>query len=121
MLSLPKTAIEITEESLRNEFPPSDVIEKWSRGEDVDWPLEPEPQELRFDVGYDVLCRVGPTDWVPGKVELLWYRESNWPEWVYAPYKIKLDDGRSIFAPQDVDQIIRINPNGNQHLLLMDE
>lgn len=104
---------EVTPDILEESFPPGDVLEKWYKGEDAAWPPEPEPQELRFLVGTDVLCRVGPTDWAPGKVQKLWYRESGWPDGAYAPYKIRLNDGRDIFAPQDMDQIIRLNPNGN--------
>jgi hypothetical protein len=29
----------------------------------------------------------------------------------FAPYKIELDDGRNIFAPGDMDQVIRRDPN----------
>lgn len=121
MISLPLKAVEVTEEDLKHVFPPVDIFEKWSRGEDAVWPPDDgddmigmngngEMQELRFDVGTHVLCRVGPTDWAPGRIIQLWYREPNWPEYVFAPYKILLEDGRSIFAPQDMDQVIRLNP-----------
>lgn len=106
-------AKDVTRDVLENVFPPSEILEKWFAGEDAEWPPEPEPQELRFEVGTDVLCRVGPTNWAPGKVLQLWYRENEWPEGVFAPYKIRLHDGRDIFAPKDMDQIIRLNPDGN--------
>ena len=121
MLSLPMVPIKVTEGILREIFPPADVLEKWYRGEEAEWPPEPEPQELRFDIDMDVLCRVGPTDWLPGKVIQLWYREPNWPEWVYAPYKILLNDGRSIFAPQDNDQIIRLNPTSANNAKILSQ
>lgn len=111
MLRLPKPSDEVTMEDMKEMFPPEDIFQKWYDGEDAEWPPEPELEELRFDLGQEVLCRVGPTDWVAGTVVQLWYREKTWPEFVFAPYKILLQDGRSIFAPQDVDEIIRINPN----------
>lgn len=103
----------ITEEVLRLVFPPADILEQWHRGKDGLWP----PKRLRFEVGTDVLCRVGPTDWAAGTITQQWYRESGpaWPEGHYAPYKIRLEDGRDIFAPQDLDQIIRLNPSGNRN------
>jgi hypothetical protein len=78
-------AREVTKEELSNNFPTTDVLEKWYRGEDADWPPfeEPEFPELRFDVGTRVLCRIGPDankDWAPGEIVLLWYREPNWPK-----------------------------------------
>jgi hypothetical protein len=116
MVVLPMEPKEVTQDILKEVFPSEDVLEKWYNGEDAAWPPEPEPQELRFQVGTDVLCRVGPTDWAPGKVQQLWYRESGWPEGAFAPYKILLADGRDIFAPQDMDQIIRLDPNGNMRV-----
>jgi hypothetical protein len=111
MLTLPKSSVEVTEDDMKESFPPTDILQKWYNGEDVVWPPEPELQELRFDLGTQVLCRVGPADWLPGRVVQLWYREKDWPEFVFAPYKIQLSDGRCIFAPQDMDQIIRLDPN----------
>jgi hypothetical protein len=78
-------AREVTKEELSNNFPTTEVLEKWYRGEDADWPPfeEPEFPELRFDVGTRVLCRIGPDankDWAPGEIVLLWYREPNWPK-----------------------------------------
>eukprot|EP00588_Corethron_pennatum_P008868 CAMPEP_0194275260 /NCGR_PEP_ID=MMETSP0169-20130528/8146_1 /TAXON_ID=218684 /ORGANISM="Corethron pennatum, Strain L29A3" /LENGTH=225 /DNA_ID=CAMNT_0039018681 /DNA_START=49 /DNA_END=726 /DNA_ORIENTATION=- len=68
---------------------------------------------LRFIIGEAVQCRMGPdpvTGWAGGKVLRLWYRERNWPPGQLAPYHILLDDGREIFAPADVEQVIRKNP-----------
>ena len=106
MFGVPMEAQEVTEAEIKNNFPTPDVIEKWHKGEEAEWPPD-EPIELRFYVGMFVLCRVGPTDWAPGKVLQLWYREPNWPPGSFAPYKIKLADGREIYAPID---------NGTQHL-----
>jgi hypothetical protein len=66
---------------------------------------------LRFQVGSKVSCRIGEdpvTGWAPGTIVELWYREPGWPARASpAPYKIKLDDGRHIFAPADVGEVIR--------------
>jgi hypothetical protein len=109
MFGLPMDPTEVTLEVLREAFPTPDVVDRWHRGEDAEWPPEPEPVELRFAVGAAVLCRVGPgpADWSRGTVAELWYREDQWPDGAFAPYKIKLEDGRDIYAPQDVDPIIR--------------
>ena len=55
-------------------------------------------------------CRVGDdpvTGWASGTVVQLSYHEPNWPPDVFAPYQIQLDDGRLIFAPHDIEQVIR--------------
>jgi hypothetical protein len=103
-------AREVTREIIESSFPTLDVLEKWYRGEEAEWPPEPEPVSLRFQVGQKVLCRVGPTSWAPGTVIELWYRESGWQQGMFAPYKVHLEDGRDIFAPQDIEQVIRVNP-----------
>lgn len=118
MIGLPMEAKEVTPEELKNVFPPPKILEKWHAGEDADWPPEPDygaapmgfPQ-LRFEVGQKVLCRIGPDVWFPGEIVQLWYRESHWPANSWAPYKIRLDDGRDIFAPGDLDQVIKVNPD----------
>mmetsp|Transcript_13910 Transcript_13910/g.39068 ORF Transcript_13910/g.39068 Transcript_13910/m.39068 type:complete len:188 (-) Transcript_13910:575-1138(-) len=112
MIGLPMEAREVTKEELASRFPTVEVLEKWHRGEDAEWPPyeEPEFPELRFDIGTRVLCRIGADaekDWAPGKVVQLWYSEENWPPGSFAPYKVRLDDGRDIFAPGDMDQVIR--------------
>lgn len=103
-------AAEVTLEDLQETFPPPHIVQAWYRGEDAEWPPSPEPIALRFTVGTHVLCRVGPTEWAPGIVQQQWYREMNWQEDMFAPYKINLEDGRVIFAPQDADQVIRLDP-----------
>ena len=115
MMGLPMEAKEVTKEIMMEGFPTSEVLSKWSRGEEADWPPfdEEEIPPLRFQVGQRVQCRVGPdpvTGWAAGKIIQLWYRESNWPEETWAPYKIQLDDGRNIFAPGDMDQVVRAEP-----------
>lgn len=120
MISLPLEAVDVTEEILLSGFPTEDVLAAWERGEEAEWPPiedeEPDHDEdsnlpsLRFDLGQKVDCRVGPdpvTGWTSGTVTELWYREESWPEGSFAPYKVQLDDGRAIFAPGDIDQVIR--------------
>jgi len=60
---------------------------------------------LRFKVGDRVQCNTG--SWSAGTVAKLNYREANWAPSRVAPYQIKLDDGRYIFAPMDEDRVIR--------------
>jgi len=122
MLGIPMESKEVTKEALLEVFPTEDVLHAWARGEEAEWPpmedfdddQDFERPRLRFEVGQRVACRVGPdpvTGWAPGRVIMLWYREPSWPANSWAPYKIELDDGRNIFAPGDVDQIIRAVDN----------
>jgi len=126
LIGVPLEAKNITKDALMDSFPTKQVLLAWSRGEDAEWPpyedsdMEEEEKEqemqrpqLRFDVGQSVICRVGPdpvNGWASGRVKELWYREPSWPENSWAPYKVELSDGRNIFAPGDVDQIIRQGP-----------
>lgn len=116
MMGLPMEAREVTLNHIREQFPPDHVLVKWHNGEEVDWPPIDDGMDdlglpdLRFEVGQKVECRVGPdeiTGWAKGVVKQLWYREVDWAEGSYAPYKIMLDDDRELFAPGDVDMVIR--------------
>ncbi|GMH59755.1 hypothetical protein TrRE_jg4551 [Triparma retinervis] len=118
---LPMEPREVDNEALETFMPPADVISEWHKGNEVDWsPYDDDPSEysldpssLRFQVGSKVQCRVGAdpvTGWGNGEVVQVLYRENNWPPGQVAPYKIKLDDGRSIFAPQDTQEVIRERP-----------
>lgn len=119
MLGIPLQSKDVSKESVFEVFPTNQVLAAWARGEDAEWPPIDESDDeedidtrprLRFEVGKHVVCRVGPdpvTGWAAGRVVQLWYRESSWPANSWAPYKIELADGRNIFAPGDVDQIIR--------------
>jgi hypothetical protein len=114
MLGLPMTAHEVTIEILEENFPYGEVLEKWFLGQEADWPplddMDAHLPELRFEVGQKVECRIGPdevTGWAKGVVKQLWYREQGWADGSFAPYKVSLDDGRLIFAPGDVDMVIR--------------
>ncbi|GMH77327.1 hypothetical protein TL16_g07368, partial [Triparma laevis f. inornata] len=115
---IPCESREVTDEELDEFCPPADVFAEWFNGNSVDWaPFQGEYEEdvmdeaaLRFKIGMLVQCRVGAdpvTGWANGSVIELFYRENNWPPGQMAPYKIALDDGRNIFAPQDIPEVIR--------------
>mmetsp|Transcript_45940 Transcript_45940/g.103768 ORF Transcript_45940/g.103768 Transcript_45940/m.103768 type:complete len:90 (-) Transcript_45940:57-326(-) len=81
---------------------PSVNLEAWQAGNEFG--------NLRFGLGARVQCRIGEdpvTGWAAGSIVKLMYREENWPPDVVAPYQIQLDDERLIFAPHDIDQVIR--------------
>jgi len=118
-MGLPMEAKDVTKQILFESYPTEEVLTKWSKGEDAEWPPyeeeeydeETERPRVRFEIGQKVECRIGPdpvTGWAPGTVAQLWYREPNWPPNSWAPYQIRLDDGRLIFAPGDMDQVIRL-------------
>ena len=80
----------------------------WKRGEEAPWPRRPD---LRFAVHDRVERRLTPdptTGWVPGTIVSLYYREPWWPPTTVVPYEVLLDDGTFIFAPKDVDAVIRL-------------
>jgi len=116
-LSLPMEAKDVTVDILRDAFPTKEVLGEWHAGREAEWPPVPEPVALRFSVGTFVECRTGPHEWSPGIILQQWYREANWQPGMMAPYKIRLDDGRHIFAPQDVDMVIRLRQDGDVHNL----
>jgi len=67
----------------------------------------PRRQQLRFQVGTEVVCRT-EDGWEPGRVVKLWYRDPDFPPGVSVPYQVALDDGALIFVPQDMDQLCRL-------------
>lgn len=69
---------------------------------------------LRYGVGDRVRCCIGPRQWAAGSITRLHYREDNWPAGRTVPYQVMLDDGERIFAPADVDDVIRAALDG-QH------
>mmetsp|Transcript_26876 Transcript_26876/g.70598 ORF Transcript_26876/g.70598 Transcript_26876/m.70598 type:complete len:574 (+) Transcript_26876:46-1767(+) len=71
------------------------------------------PVERRFAVGDRVEARVSmvPEKWLPATVESVNYREPQFPPNMCAPYRLKLDNGQLIFAPHDVDMVVR-KPGG---------
>ena len=65
-------------------------------------------KSYRFAIGDRVECRTGRTEWTPGTVVALNYRDDQMPQGLVAPYQIDLDNGRLIWAPKDDDCVIRI-------------
>mmetsp|Transcript_8884 Transcript_8884/g.13078 ORF Transcript_8884/g.13078 Transcript_8884/m.13078 type:complete len:194 (-) Transcript_8884:168-749(-) len=119
MTGIPAEAQDVREEDVKHAMPTEEVLQAWSEGKEAEWPpdvddvaddMEDERPQLRFEVGQKVECRIGNdpvTGWAGGEIIQLWYREQGWPPNAWAPYKILLDDGRNIFAPADIDQVIR--------------
>ena len=62
--------------------------------------------QLRFPVGTRVECNCG--QWKAGTVVKHFYTQSSFPEGMCVPYQVKLDDGKLIFAPKDVDGVVRL-------------
>ena len=65
---------------------------------------------FRFDIGTRVACRVGQheDDRAFGEVVAHFWREPSWPPERWAPYQIRLDSSELIFAPADIDGVIRL-------------
>mmetsp|Transcript_134569 Transcript_134569/g.375043 ORF Transcript_134569/g.375043 Transcript_134569/m.375043 type:complete len:372 (-) Transcript_134569:106-1221(-) len=59
----------------------------------------------RFQVGDDVLCKVGQTDWEAGKVVQLSYRNPETRQ--VHPYQVHLFSGRLIFVPRDDEELCK--------------
>mmetsp|Transcript_20962 Transcript_20962/g.31055 ORF Transcript_20962/g.31055 Transcript_20962/m.31055 type:complete len:152 (+) Transcript_20962:130-585(+) len=59
--------------------------------------------KLRFKLKQRVECYMGGS-WAKGKIVKLWYPidEGRW-----VPYQVLLEDGKMIYAPNDVDHTIR--------------
>jgi len=64
-------------------------------------------KSLRFAVGDAVECNTGASKWTKGKVKALMYREDYMSPGMVAPYQVELDDGSLIYAPEDIDKVIR--------------
>ena len=62
---------------------------------------------LRFAVGDRVRCKTSAAQWKRGTVVKLNYRDDRWPEGRSAPYQIELETGVLIYAPQDMDSLVR--------------
>jgi G3E family GTPase len=67
---------------------------------------EKKKKSLRFGIGQKVECYTGST-WEKGEVVALLYRDDTMDDGVVAPYQIRLDDDGMIYAPADVEQVIR--------------
>jgi len=64
-------------------------------------------KQLRFAVGDTVECKTGRDKWSKGKVVVLMYRDDTMPPGMVAPYQVQLDGGDLIYAPEDIDELIR--------------
>mmetsp|Transcript_128 Transcript_128/g.330 ORF Transcript_128/g.330 Transcript_128/m.330 type:complete len:525 (+) Transcript_128:52-1626(+) len=61
--------------------------------------------KLRFEVGTRVECNCG--GWEPGTIVKQFYRQSSFPPGTFAPYQVRLDNGKLIYAPIDEDRVCR--------------
>mmetsp|Transcript_3587 Transcript_3587/g.6788 ORF Transcript_3587/g.6788 Transcript_3587/m.6788 type:complete len:197 (-) Transcript_3587:83-673(-) len=123
MFGVPVAPADFEAEDLDEFCPPGEIFAEWFKGNNVEWypnPVDDDAYEanmqemLRFQIGTLVQCRIAAdpvTGWANGQVVELFYRESNWPPGQVAPYKIQLDDGRKIFAPQDTPEVVRARPH----------
>mmetsp|Transcript_15552 Transcript_15552/g.27672 ORF Transcript_15552/g.27672 Transcript_15552/m.27672 type:complete len:692 (-) Transcript_15552:181-2256(-) len=68
--------------------------------------LTAEHGPFRFDVGTKVECNMGD-HWAKGTVVKQYYREAEWPPIRWTPYQVHLEDGGYIWAPQDMNSVIR--------------
>mmetsp|Transcript_9089 Transcript_9089/g.26509 ORF Transcript_9089/g.26509 Transcript_9089/m.26509 type:complete len:405 (+) Transcript_9089:33-1247(+) len=68
--------------------------------------LEKRIKTLRFAMGTKVECKTGG-GWVKGEVVAHMYRDEFMPPGMVAPYQVKLDSGELIWAPEDVNNLIR--------------
>jgi len=76
--------------------------------------------QLRFPLGERVECNIG--SWTPGTVVKLFYTQKSFPAGKYAPYQIRLDDGRLIYSPADEDRVIRkVVPDAGKSALVDEE
>ena len=60
---------------------------------------------LRFAVGERVECLT--REWSAGTVVRLFYTQSSFDQGTCVPYQVRLDSGKLIFVPQDVDRVCR--------------
>lgn len=88
-------------------LPPSEILEGWLAGKEMRWPKPPMDVNLRFKIGTRIECCVGRAEWLAGTIVSLWYSEPGFPSSFLAPYQVKLEDGRLIFAPEDSNRCIR--------------
>lgn len=61
---------------------------------------------LRFEIGDDVLCNMGPKGWIAGKVTDRMVTKEDWPEGRIAPYEV-IAAGLTIHVPADTEQFVR--------------
>ena len=72
----------------------------------------------RFEVGTTVLCNLGELGWKQGRIIAHDYREDPWPEGMFAPYQVVLEEDRTlIYVPEDDDRFCREQPAEDLHIL----
>lgn len=76
--------------------------------------LDKKLKALRFKVGDRVECNMGGGERMAGVITELMYRDKDMEQGQVCPYKIKLDDGTSTWAPFDEDEVIRLESNKKQ-------
>ena len=78
--------------------------------------LKRKSDALRFAVGDEVQCAMGPSEWADGTVVAMLYRSHKMPPGVVAPYQVKLEpDGDLIYAPSDTAAVIRRRGGTSEH------
>ena len=80
-------------------------LERWDRENQL---TASAPAAPRFAVGAAVECNVGDDGWRRGTVVAQHYLEDGWERTV--PYQVELADGTLIYAPEDVDELVRLAP-----------
>ena len=78
-------------------------LERWDRENQL---TASAPAAPRFAVGAAVECNVGDDGWRRGTVVAQHYLEDGWERTV--PYQVELADGKLIYAPEDVDELVRL-------------
>ena len=61
-------------------------------------------------VGAEELVRVATLNDIPVALHAVWLSNCS-PPGAMAPYRLRLDNGQKIFAPHDVDEVVR-KPTG---------
>uniref|UniRef100_A0A7S2HD47 F-box domain-containing protein n=1 Tax=Haptolina brevifila TaxID=156173 RepID=A0A7S2HD47_9EUKA len=67
---------------------------------------------LRFAEGDRIEVHVAPAGgtnagWKAGTVTEVFYRHDGFPEGTCAAYKLRLDDGQTVYVPQDIESLLR--------------
>ena len=99
---------ELSVEQVQARLP--EVVIGYSQNELPDMPHY-SADDLRFEIGRAVECRLGPDEWARGNVVGHFFREDDWPEGQKAPYQVLLEGdavtARTVWAPSDTDDCIR--------------
>lgn len=90
---LPKMARYVERVEIEREFPPADILLRWARGDDAEWPEPDDPPDynLQFKPGDRVDAYLGGA-WRPATVVQQWWRDSAWPKFAWVCYRIHVDD-----------------------------